>query len=56
MDEKIFLYYNMENKRRIKLFGNKFVQNNRDKCKIIVDNKESEIIEFYEVGLKKKLI
>ena len=33
---------------RIRLFGNKFVEKNRDKCKIIYKNKEYKLTEFFE--------
>ena len=33
----------------INLFGSKFVWNNRDKCKMIIDNKEYKIIEQYNI-------
>ena len=50
MEEKIIINYTLENKKRIKLFGNKFIKTNKDVCKIIIDDKESEILEYYEVG------
>ena len=50
MEEKIIINYTLENKKRIKLFGNKFIKTNKDVCKIIIDDKESEILENYEVG------
>ena len=31
----------------IKLFGESFVEKNKDKCKIIIDNKEKELITYY---------
>ena len=33
---------------RIKLFDGRFVENNKEKCKIIIDNKEQEIDEYYD--------
>ena len=33
----------------INIFGSKFVKNNRDKCKMIIDNKEYEITEQYNI-------
>ena len=36
--------------REINIFGDDFVENNRDKCKMIIDNKEYEISEIYHVN------
>jgi len=36
--------------RDINIFGYDFVRNNRDKCKMIIDNIESEITEVYYVN------
>ena len=36
--------------RDINIFGIIFVMNNRDKCKMIIDNKENEIAEKYYVN------
>ena len=33
---------------RIRIFGEKFVEKNRNKCKIIYNNKEYELTEFFE--------
>ena len=40
----------------IKLFGEDFVKNNKDNCKLIIDGKEQELKEYYKFGLfgKKK--
>ena len=35
------------NKENIKIFGNKFIQNNKSICKMIMDNKEYEITENF---------
>ena len=40
---------NKENKENIKIFGEKFVENNRNICKIIIDNKEYEISVKYNI-------
>ena len=34
----------------IQIFGDDFVRNNRDKCKMIIENKEYEIAEKYNVN------
>ena len=40
---------NKENKENIKIFGEKFIKNNRNKCRMIIDNKEYEISEKYNI-------
>ena len=40
---------NKENKENIKIFGKKFVNNNRNICKMIIDNKEYKISEKYNI-------
>ena len=37
------------NKENIKIFGKKFVKNNRNICKMIIENKEYEISEEYNI-------
>ena len=44
---KINIIYNIENKDNIRLFGFYFVENNKNICKIITDNKEYEINAKY---------
>ena len=36
---------NKENKEYINIFGNKFAENNKNICKMIIDNKEYEICQ-----------
>ena len=46
---KIILEYKINNKEQeIRLFGEKFFQNNKDKCKIVIDFSEINLIEFYK--------
>ena len=40
---------NKEKEDEINIFGHKFVENNKNKCKIIIDNKEYEIIDKYNI-------
>ena len=42
-------------KGKIKIFGNNFVKNNKNKCKIIIDDKENELIEEYKIKDNNKL-
>ena len=41
--------------REIRIFGNYFVMSNRDKCKMIIDNKEYEITAKYYVNNNNEL-
>ena len=49
----IYINYNINEKDRenkyIKIFGSEFVENNKNICKIIIDNKEYEISEKYNI-------
>ena len=38
------------NKERIRLFGNKFIETNFSKCKLIIDKKEQNLVEFYHIN------
>ena len=40
---------------KIKIFGSEFVKNNKNNCKMIIDNKEYEIAEEYNVNNNEKL-
>jgi len=40
---------NKENNESINIFGENFVKNNRNICKMIIDNKEYEISERYNI-------
>ena len=37
------------NDKRIKLFGEEFVKNNKERCKMIINNKEKEICEYLDI-------
>ena len=49
------LKYYIENKKNIKIFGNKFVKENNKKCRIIVNNKGKEIKNYIKIKKKKNL-
>ena len=40
---------NKENKENINIFGEEFVKNNRNICRMIIDNKEYKISEEYNI-------
>ena len=44
------IYDIKRDKKYINIFGNDFVKNNKNKCKMIIDNKEYEITEDYYVN------
>ena len=47
-ENKLLLKYEREiNINEIRLFGNKFYERYKDKLKITIDDKESELIEIY---------
>jgi len=51
--EIIFLYQNGKNKNnKIKIFGKKFISNNKDKCKIFMNEKEIELTDYCNVDPK----
>ena len=42
-------------KKTMKIFGNIFVQENKKKCRIIINNKEKELKNYITINKKKKL-
>ena len=36
---EINLIYDIKEEKNIKIFGSKFVENNKNKCKMIIDNR-----------------
>jgi len=44
---EISIIYNINYNKNIKIFGSEFVKNNKYNCKMIIDNKETEIAEEY---------
>ena len=38
----MIIIYKIEGKREIKLFGQEFIKNNKNNCKIIIENKEQD--------------
>ena len=45
-----------EDKYEIKLFGKKFIENNKNNCKIIIDNKEQDLIEYLKINKNEKIL
>ena len=46
LEKEITIVYKIGEK--IRLFGDKFVENNKDNCKLIINNKEEELKSFIE--------
>ena len=47
---EITIQYDVKNNDKIKLFGKKFIENNKNNCKIRVDNKVYNIVESIKVN------
>ena len=47
------LKYSNENKKKIKIFGNLFVEENKKKCRIIINNKKKELKNYITINKKK---
>ena len=50
---EINIIYDIKGKNEIKIFGSEFVKNNKNKCKMIINNKEYEITKEYKVKTNK---
>ena len=46
---EINIIYDIKEENNIRIFGSSFVENNRNICKMIIDNKEYEIKEEYNI-------
>jgi len=46
---EINIIYDINGENIINIFGSKFVEKNRNLCKIIIDNKEYELTEKYNI-------
>ena len=46
--------YKIKKEKRIKIFGKKFVENNKNKCKIKIKEKIIELNEYYEINENEK--
>ena len=54
MADKVKIIYKNKHEERIRIFGTRFVQTNKNNCKIIVKGKEEELDVFYCGELKEK--
>ena len=46
---EINIIYNIKEENNIRIFGSEFVKNNKNICKMIINNKEYEITEKYNI-------
>ena len=49
LSEINIIYILKRNENNIKIFGSEFVENNKKICKIIIDNREYEMAEEFNV-------
>ena len=54
-NEMEIIYDNKDNKKIISAFGYEFVKNNKNNCKIIIDNKEVELCEKLNIENQKEI-
>jgi len=48
---KNIIKYKINNyQEKIKIFGNNFVKNNKDKCKIMHEKKEYDLTEYFKIN------
>ena len=52
--EILLKYINNNKQTEIKLFGNKFIENNKELCYLIIDDKRNDLIEYLKLGHTKK--
>jgi len=52
--DEMRIKYKIDNPKEIRLFGDKFVENNKNKCKIIIDKKEGNLFAWWEVDKEYK--
>ena len=55
-EDEINIIYKIGDEDRIKIFGETFVKNNRNICKIIYNSKEEEIKEYIQEPLENDLL
>ena len=51
---EMIIIYKIEDKDKIKLFGENFIKNNKYNCNILIENKEKNIIENLNVNYNEK--
>ncbi len=56
MKDEIILKYKANYGERVHIFGNIFVENNKHNCNLIINGKETELIEYYDYFLNNNLL
>ena len=53
---EIIIIYKIEGKDEIKLFGEEFIENNKNNCKIIIENKEQNLVSYLKVNKNQEIL
>ena len=48
-NQEILIKYLINDEKKIKLFGSKFIENNKKRCKIIINDEEKEICQYLDI-------
>ena len=53
---RLKIYYKInKDEKQIKMFGKEFVENNKEKCKLLIEGKEYELMEYFDIkNIKEK--
>jgi len=54
MNQEIIIRYKIFDNKKTNIFGEQFIKNNKNNCKIIIDNEIKELTEFYFDEKEKK--
>ena len=54
--KKMIIIYKIGYENKIKLFGEGFIKNNKNKCKIIIENKDQDIIEYFNNNKNEEIL
>ena len=46
---EIIIEYNIKREKKVKIFGYNFIKNNKNICKIIYEDKEYELTEYFDI-------
>ena len=47
--DEITIIYRIKDKNKLRVFGKHFVENNKNQCKILYDNKEYDLNEYFNI-------
>ena len=54
LNKEIIIKYKINDEKKIKLFGYKFIDNNINNCKLIINSEEKEIMEYLDIEKNHK--